>query len=434
MRKLGVNMSGILLSTKKIVLPHKCKSLLQQRGPKGTFKDISNNLSYIYTLSTQQYQMDDTQIDRKDTIILLDGTVYSTNNVSSPLAQIEQSFLTYGNMLAHYLDGDYSFCIIDKRSCSIIFSTDVFGTKPLWYALENGELSICSYRSPLEAIGCVNIMRAQPNTTYCFHKPFKKLYTHHIHSFDLTKRKHTYDDWLTAFEYAIEKRTANASGIAFGLSSGHDSGAILCELLKKSCVFSCYSFLGHEDQSILKRRLEMSHSANLMPYNEHTLLLEMRNVLHKCEPYQDSYFDMYKDECTFGMSMMYKKAISEGFNVILSGIGSDEIISDYGFNGHKYSELSEFGGLFPDDLHLLFPWKNIYDGSLRAYVTREEYISGMYGGDVRYPYLDISLVQEFLWLDCSLKNKNYKAPLFEYFTRNSFPFSEHKVGFYLREP
>ena len=52
------------------------------------------------------------------------------------------------------------------------------------------------------------------------------------------------------------------------------------------------------------------------------------------------------------------------------------------------------------------------------------------GTESRYPYLDIDLVQEFLWLSTELKNKHYKAPLKEYFVRNDFPFDEgKKVGF-----
>jgi len=39
----------------------------------------------------------------------------------------------------------------------------------------------------------------------------------------------------------------------------------------------------------------------------------------------------------------------------LSGMGADELFSDYGFAGQKIFAHSNFGGLFPDDLTGFFP-------------------------------------------------------------------------------
>jgi hypothetical protein len=47
-----------------------------------------------------------------------------------------------------------------------------------------------------------------------------------------------------------------------------------------------------------------------------------------------------------------------------------------------------------------------------------------------YPFLDKNVVQEFLWLDNSLKNKYYKSVLHYYLTINNFPFgTNEKFGF-----
>ena len=57
---------------------------------------------------------------------------------------------------------------------------------------------------------------------------------------------------------------------------------------------------------------------------------------------------------------------------------------------------------------------------------KEEMVSGSHGIEGRYPFLDKYLVQEFLWLTPELKNKNYKSVLFEYLTKNNYPF-ENKI-------
>ena len=66
------------------------------------------------------------------------------------------------------------------------------------------------------------------------------------------------------------------------------------------------------------------------------------------------------------------------------------------------------------------------------FAYKDESVGGSYGIEVRYPFLDRSLVQEFLKIDNRLKNKNYKSPIHHYLKKNNYPFLEgpaHKVGF-----
>ena len=62
--------------------------------------------------------------------------------------------------------------------------------------------------------------------------------------------------------------------------------------------------------------------------------------------------------------------------------------------------------------------------------NQEVAAGGAFGIESRYPYLDVAVVQEFLWLTAEAKNRHYKAPLREYLKRNDFPFEEDvKRGF-----
>jgi hypothetical protein len=136
------------------------------------------------------------------------------------------------------------------------------------------------------------------------------------------------------------------------------------------------------------------------------------------------------DNGAIGMTFICEQAINNGCKIYLSGSGSDEILSDYGFNKVKHYGHSTIGGYFPDDLSSVFPWKNFYGNTQRAYLMKEEYVTGIFGIEGRYPFLDKYVVQEFLWLDCKLKNAHYKAPIYNYLMKSNYPFDyNRKLGF-----
>ena len=114
--------------------------------------------------------------------------------------------------------------------------------------------------------------------------------------------------------------------------------------------------------------------------------------------------------------------------IYLSGSGSDEIISDYARDGRKIYPHSCLGGRWPADLAPIFPWCSFYGGSQRAFLMKEELVSGAHGIEGRYPFLDPKVVQEFLWLTPSQKAAHPRKPLYDYMMRHNCPidFSEKK--------
>ena len=98
-------------------------------------------------------------------------------------------------------------------------------------------------------------------------------------------------------------------------------------------------------------------------------------------------------------------------------------MSDYAL----FPRQSTFKGKYPEKL---YEWPNFRNNMQREYLNELDELANLYGIEVRYPFLDVNLVQEFLWLSAELKNRNYKAPLFEYLTRNQVPFDKNvKKGF-----
>ena len=130
--------------------------------------------------------------------------------------------------------------------------------------------------------------------------------------------------------------------------------------------------------------------------------------------------DSYKDDyAAKALSHICELAHSEGRKVYLSGSGADEILSDYSLIPNQ----SELFGVYPDELK---PWANFTDSCMYSYLGKEECVGGSWAIETRYPFLDTEFVQSFLSLTPELKNRNYKAPLFEYLTREMFPFEPGK--------
>lgn len=244
----------------------------------------------------------------------------------------------------------------------------------------------------------------------------KELQEFYSHKFDFDNQHKTdFKDWLKAYDNAVKKRAVD--GCFMGLSSGYDSGALASKLTQLGVDFKAYIIYHNENKDVLDARIEA-----LKDYS----VAEMSDELWK------KYYDFLKgkvndkalaDHASMAVAFTFDTAKKDGKSVFLAGQGGDEIISDYAL----YPGQSTFKGVWPEKL---YEWDNFREGMNREYLNEIEEIAEIYGIEVRYPYLDVDLVQEYLWLTPELKNKNYKAPLFEYLTLNNVPFEKNvKRGF-----
>jgi asparagine synthetase B (glutamine-hydrolysing) len=414
----------------------------QFRGPDVTNVYSHGNATLVHNLLSITGQVTPQPFVKNGVAIIFNGEIYNHSEFGkfdSDGEALIPAYEKFGYSYAEHLDGEFAIAIIDHDRDVLVLSTDTFGTKPLWFAFENGTYGVSSYKSSLDKLNFSAPSRFPSNATRVYSlKDLSLLEEHAVHTFDLRQHKNNYSDFIRAFQESVKKRSLGVTKKIFlGLSSGYDSGAIACELEKQNVEFKVFSIEGGENKEIIDARLHHHKYAEKFELT----IQDFITAKHHLKKYSEDVFMSilpergrggYVSDNTgaVGLSEICRRARDEGYRVLFSGQGADEIFSDYGFNGKKYAKHSSFGGKFPEKLESVFPWRNFFEGTQRAYLDKEEYVAGSWGIETRYPFLDTAVVQEFLSLTPECKNAFYKAPLHEYLKQNSYPFLENeKAGF-----
>jgi asparagine synthetase B (glutamine-hydrolysing) len=421
---------------------------VQRRGPdattvvqEGGFTFVHDLLSITGAFTTQPFVDHETGV-----VALFNGQIYNYlefGQYASDGEALIPLYQKHGSDFVRLLDGEFALAVFDFTKGEFMVTTDVFATKPLWFANENGSIGIASYRSALTALGFVQPEKIPPNTTRIYRLApggASLVSTKTAFDFSLEQSVGTLDRFFSAFEAAVEKRTRRLrEKIFIGLSSGYDSGALALAMTRLKVHFEAYSIVGDEDRAVLgARHTLLAYPPHLLTPHYADYLAAQLSIRRHAEPWTMSInpehqnHNVLKDPGAIGIAYICSLAKKDGVKIYLSGQGSDEIIADYGRGGTKLASHSTFGGVFPDDLAARFPWRDFYGGAQEDYIAKEEHVAGAYGIEGRYPFLDKYFVQEFLSLTPALKNKEYKHPLAAYLRAHDYPFAEGvKQGFAL---
>ncbi len=421
------------------------------RGPDLTSSETINGFNYVHNLLSITGAVTRQPFYKDDIVCVYNGEIYNHTEFGEYNSDGEcliDLYKEHGDEFTKKLDGEFAVVLIDYKNNKCIISSDVFKTKPIFYSLESNSIGVASYSEPLIKLGHTNVVKMQANSTIVIDINSNSVIKQfQVFDFDINNQhKIHFEDWVTAYENSIRKRSLNLrEKIFIGLSSGYDSGAICHELTKQDVSFKSYIVRGTENEDILMKRIRFltTNNKNLdVLYKTDPKLFETVSYIKQnteefkytisssSSDYNEFWLSLTDDGGSRFMSLICEKAQKDGYKIVMSGTGPDEIFSDYGFDGRKYTNHSNFGGLFPEDLSKIFPWNSFYGSSLESYIAKEEYVGGSYGIEVRYPFLDKSVVQEFLWLHHGLKNSNYKAPLHFYLEKYNFPYNKNiKQGF-----
>ena len=456
-------MCSFLLTNALILRVALLNRLMQLRGPDATTQVQANGLLFMHNLLHMSGQrLEQPLRDAEGRVLaLFNGEVYNYRELEPTAGgdaeALVPAYLRWGETFVRRLDGEFAICIADLARGVFVLAVDVFGTKPLFYGrtedpgvarreVDSGAkaaFGVASYRSALSSVlGDRAVRPVPPNTILVLDHEFRELGRRAVREFDVRQWKSSYRDWHEAFEAAVRQRAAPQHlrhPLFMGLSSGYDSGALHGALLKLGLAATTYSLGAAEDLELVRRRVRLGVSgpgrprangngtavrSRVLQLSRAALGREVRWVRGHVELHREAASPNLHDPATFGLSAICRDARARGgHRALLSAAGGDEILSDYGHpRATPAQEPGRVMGIFPEDLASVFPWRNFFLGRQRDFLMKEEFAAGAHGLEARFPFLDLRLAQEFLWLSWDSKNRHYKAPLHTYMASRGYPF------------
>tara|TARA_B100000579_G_scaffold45520_1_gene31757 strand:- start:20601 stop:21938 length:1338 start_codon:yes stop_codon:yes gene_type:complete len=386
---------------------------------------------------------------KNNCILLFNGEIYNNDikKYKSDTDYLIDLLINEGALGLKKIRGEFALIFINIEKSTILVARDTFGTKPLSYVHDGEKLLFSTLPPLLFKFGYSKEVKEFPVNKFIEYDLDNAsiLREETLHQFNLNQEIDSFDEFENILRESIELRCREPreNSIFSGLSSGYDSGTIhlMITQLNKSCKF--YTVGNKENNKIINERVKLSPKVEHKKINIGLFSKMKINSLSKKKlfkfnsliksdqgDYNEFDLDMRNDNGTRKFLILCNCAKKDKKNIFLSGVGPDEIFSDYGHKGKRYYPHSNFGGLFPSDLNKIFPWGSFFDSSMRTYINKEEYVGGSFGMEIRYPFLDIKLIQSFLSLKAELKNSNYKAPLHHILEKYSYPFEKNiKRGF-----
>ena len=308
------------------------------------------------------------------------------------------------------INGDY--CLVLCKDDCLIAATDPFRTQLLFYNIDTEKQSFAFSNDPRE------LKRRgffpyplEPNTILMLDFKTFNFVKHTNKVWDLTQKDKTNTKVFDAIEQSVGFRYNDKSKLM--LSDGYDSGVTACALWKQghtnfSISFETYNKELPIDRKIIKQRL-LLHKGIFMPTRS-VDLTEIYNV-YKQPVIKDDLSECY----CIGIDYLKKRNIDS----IITAYGGAYYM-DYGFKGRQFNGNSYFGGLFPNDLRLVYP--RITHGT-HMNLSSIYMIALLKGTIFKQSILDPQVVQAWINTSSDLKNKRDRNWMWEYMTEHNYPFN-----------
>lgn len=372
--------SQLSFSQKNIILDSMLQSLIQKSPPKPSYY-----LKKEFAICFPQNNLQSTgiptenQINEKQPIFsIIEGNIFNTDylrnykatNNNSPINYTHSNFIQdlykkFNIQYALHLDGEFRNLICDIDNHLLLLSTDMLGTKPIFYYINNDYFIFASEIKFILAsklflpeinfagvndfftFGYVphpetmfkNIMQVEPGSTIQIE--FNKIKKHNYWSFNYNiEGYHPEEYYIHTFmellQKAIQKRIKNHTHISAYLSGGIDSSGICSLLSEKFDIPFKAITIGFEEPSF-----------NEIPYAEiiakkHCIdwtskVIRPGDILPLFEKMTYDLDSPFKDSSIFP-SYFAAKAASDYSNTVLTGDGPDQLM--LGSDQHKNFQLA----------------------------------------------------------------------------------------------
>lgn len=373
-------MCGYIGTNFKIKNPNSIIKTLIPRGPDFCdFKYINDiflahcRLSIIDTknkTSNQPYIKD-------EIAIIFNGTIYNYRQLqinhnlpiqNSDTITIVNLYEKYGVDFLNLLNGSFSFCIYDKSKDLFFCARDRYGKKPLFFYHKDGKfivssliksiINVLSFTPKMNKVALNQYLQyfvpIEDNTFYqninklpaghyiIFNNSTKELKTKKYYKIDTTKsifdKYNAIDNIKDLLIQSISDRLIGDKQIATLLSGGVDSSlvsAIYSKISSKTIDTFSVGYNEYKKYDELKYANIVSKHIN----SNHTeVLVSKDEFIDTIDEIIDVFYEPHGDSASIPLYLLSKKIKDSGFDIILSGEGSDEL-----FLGYKtYSTMIKF--------------------------------------------------------------------------------------------
>jgi len=403
---------------------------LKKRGPDEWQETVIPGLGYFGSARLTTLKQSTPQPVIKDNgVFLYNGIVYNnieTNDTKWIGDQLTNN-LNDNIELIKSLNGEYSFTWVTQKY--IIFCTDVFSMRPLYYYYNDDNIAIATLSD------CIHhkykrFYKCRANTIYIYDRTTKKISTITNKTFNLDQTISNYDKVWEEWEIAVKNRYSEQASII--MSSGYDSGLVACTANKFYDNIDCYYTYNEQEHNETIDKRKNIHNITIINLNNDHGNDELHNQLYNTT--QDNNHLQENKFMNAGDTEIYTKhMIPKNKRIVIGGDGGDDIYSDYGFHGVRMRKHSRFGGHFPKDLSTVWPW--IENNVFEKFHNRTEIVGGYYGMEYRCPFMSNNLIQAWLNTTQELKNKKHKGWMAQYMDDHNYPYAdldklgpEHKMG------
>lgn len=359
-------------------------------------------------------------------VMFYNGEIYNfrsfNENIETDGEIVLPLYEELGNNCFSKLDGEFAISIWDDSNQSIILARDPFGTKPLYFSLDDKCLMWASSASAINEMEkheyCastkgpnyyITMSVQEPYTSYkniwlippghylVVNKSGAKLYCYNMWN-EYTNESDDITELCKILDQSITSRLEHTDVIGIAMSGGIDSGIIAFLANKLDIrfhIFSVVEMFGEktpETDSILERvkRLKNAEDVTLLKCNTEQFDKALDEV------FLPNYYDSEKyDTGIITMHTVMDAMKKAGIRVAIDGTGGDELF-------HGYTNRDEFR---PVDGWPM-PWKqNNYFYSLFSslidFTAKTDRAGGYFSIETRFPYQNVDLMKAALKLKYS---------------------------------
>ncbi len=357
----------------------KTLSLMSKRGPDNQnfkiFKIFNQNLYLLHSrlniidINTRSNQ----PFIFENYAIIFNGEIYNFKEIKRDLEYkgvkfsttsdtevLLQSYIFYGEKFLNILEGMWSLLILDNKTKKILISRDRFGEKPLYYYLNNKNLffgseikfikSLSNKKFKIDKkklmkylfLGYKSLKKDYntffkeisefPRGSFCVIKKFlnfkiKKYWTLKYKPKKISTKSAILKVKKLLTE-SIKIRMRADVPIACCLSGGVDSNVLIGFVKKKlKKKTKCFSII--DDDERYDETNNIKKTIKYLKINSSFVKIPKKKSLDKLEKLISDHDAPISTINYFAHSFLTKKISNDGFKVLISGVGGDEIFSGY---------------------------------------------------------------------------------------------------------